>query len=631
MILFDEKGKEYHCDEKCDIGEIKIDSKEYPEGKIYSVEVKSNVNLSKLPLLIPFEIKADKLLSLTLQQIFSKPLSKAFRYYNLIAAGKSPNSEPPSEVSYEIKTLTHEELVNSGACWLYPVFNQIPDYTVFVLTKEGGKYVAYITLSNKDVVAYLSKDHVKIYTGYVTKEIRRSYFLSIGFSESPYQAIKNAVKIAEKETLSFKLREEKAFPEKLKGLGWCSWYAFLTDVNEKDVISTVKELMKKVKINWVLVDDGWQSLEDKRLKSLKPDENKFPHGFSTLVEELKKMGVKNVGLWHTIHGYWGGLTKDLFEKLYCSNEMYVPPPDLNDAIEFYQWFDGEILKTFDFVKVDDQWVIHRIYEGLPIGVVGRNLQLALQYVVGNDVINCMSMTHENYFNYFYSNIMRNSNDYVPFWKEGAKLHIMWNAYNSLLTSFLTYPDYDMFMSYDPYAKAHLVARVFSGGPFYISDREVDKTNVDLLKMVALPNGEVVRVDEPGLVTEDVLFRNPWEEKVLLKIKSKVKGLDTIAFFNLNKDEVEEEYDVGENYYYKVFSKEFGSGKMKIKLKELDSEVVVIYPKSNRVVGLKEYLLPPYPVIFYKNFVIPKTDGTLLYVKDGELKEVKVKEGEEVAV
>ena len=631
MILFDEKGKEYHCDEKCEIGEIKIESKSYPEGEIYSVEVKSNTNLSKLPLLIPFEIKADKLLSLTLQQIFSKAYSKAFGYYTPLAAGKKPTSEPPSGISYEIKSLTHEEFVKSGPCWLYPVFNQIPDYTVFILAKEGTKYTAYITLSNNDVVAYLSKDHVKIYTGYVTKQIRKSYYLSVGSSENPYEAIRNAIKIARREALTFRLREEKQFPEKLKGLGWCSWNAFLTDVNEKDVISTVKELMKKVRISWVLIDDGWQSLEGKRLKSLKPDENKFPRGFNSLVEELKKMGVKYVGLWHTIHGYWGGLAKDLFEKLYYSNDMYVPSPDLNEAIEFYKWFDGEILKTFDFVKVDDQWVIHKLYENLPIGAVGRNIQLALQYVVGNDVINCMSMTPENYFNYFYSNIMRNSIDYIPFWKDGAKIHIMSNAYNSLLTSFLVYPDYDMLMTYDPYAKAHLVARVFSGGPIYISDREVDKTYVDLLKMVVLPNGEVVRVDEPGLVTEDVLFRNPLEEKVLLKIKSKVKGLDTIAFFNLNSDEVEEEFDAGENYYYKVFSKEFGKGKIKIKLKELDSEVVVIYPKSYKVIGLKEYLLPPYPVIFYENFVVTKAEGTLLYIKDGELKEVKVKEGEEISV
>ena len=589
--------------------EVKV--QEFAEGKVFSISADS------ASLELKIDIDADEILSFTTQQIYS--YGNAFSYYNKLAVDETPSEEPPKGATVQIRNLSYEEYVNTSPCWIYPVFGMIPDYTVFALLKKGRSYTALMTLYNGDVTAYLSGNKVKIYGG--GEKINESYFLSIGVSDNPYEAVKNAVALASKVTKTFRLRVDKKVPKFMDGLGWCSWNALLTkDLNEENVIRIVKGLIDRgIKINWVIIDDGWQELKGKAMKGV--DKSKFPHGFDYLVKALKGMGVKYVGLWTTINGYWGGVSEEFLREIGFKGTV-VPPPKIDDAIEFYTKFFRYF--PFDFFKVDNQWVIIKYKNA------SRNIQLALQFVLGDDILNCMSMNPENYCNYFYSNVMRNSNDYIPFWKEGAKLHILFNAYNSLFISQIAYPDFDMFMSYDPYAKAHLVARVFSGGPIYITDRHPEKTDVELLRKVLLPSGEVVRLDSPGVVTEDVLFRNPMKDEVLLKIKGTVRGYTAIAFFNLNDHEIEEEFEIGQSmWYYKVFANEFGFGPFKVRLKELEVEVVIVGDKP--FIGLKEYLLPPYPLeVVNDRNVVTRAEGTLLYVEGG-LKEVKVKEGSVVTI
>ncbi|MEM1526557.1 MAG: Sip1-related alpha-galactosidase [Ignisphaera sp.] len=610
---------------------------------------------------ISLKVNPNKeVLSLTINPAVAEFYGLAFRYYNALAVDREPSAPMPSDKpSYPAKVddLEHGELIRRIPCWMYPVIGFIPPYTVFTLFKLSGNYVAILSLSDGDATGYIwPKPRLRIFLGTSKTGVDNSYLYSIAVDDDPYEAIRKCVYTASRVSI-LKLRDWKKKPAFLNKLGWCSWNALLTeDLSHYNVVKIVKGLLKKgIPIKWVIIDDGWQNEVSKGrewfarvLKSLNADGKKFPYGLSGVVQELKSFGIELIGLWHTINIHWSGFEKvisdtfgvEAFKNPYI--DAYVPHPEIDKAVDFYlKFFSWVKSQGFDFVKVDNQWVIHALYQGIyPVGRAARNIQLALQlssYIKELDILNCMSMVPEDYSNYFLSNVMRVSIDYIPFWKADAKLHTIFSIYNALLLNLITYPDYDMWMTYDPYAKVHAVARVFSGGPIYITDRHPEKTDVNLVKMLTLDDGELVKVDEPGIVTRDALFRDPYNEAVLLKIAGRVGDCIALALFNVNREGIEIAEDVSldvipyklthkKYVFYKVFSKEKGviteNNRVKVKLRELDAEVIVLAPIENEraVIGLKEFMLPPYPIKVLRGldefYVIPKASGTLLYYSDG---------------
>jgi len=605
--------------------------------------------------------------------------SKAFAYYNAVAVDRSPQVEKPSDSpDYPAigGELDHISYTYSVPCWLYPVIvpslGEVPQFSVFALFKAGGSYVALLTLSSGDMTAYLGKGpKLTLFLGKESAEVSRSAVLALGVDGNPYRAVEKAVENASR-AAGFRMRRDKLRPSILRGLGWCSWNALLTDdLSHENVVKIVRGLVERgVLISWVIVDDGWQKgavkgdpWSTRVMLDLEPDEKKFPKGFRVLVEDLRTLGVKRVGLWHTINILWGGVEEEVLRRLgvegfrFPLTKSYVPPPTLEDSYRFFSaFFDWVRRCGFDFVKVDNQWIIHALYWGAEkVGRAAKAVEYGMQLAAeekGLEILNCMSMAPENYCNFVLSNLARVSIDYIPFWCGDAKLHTLFSIYNSLLFSHIVYPDYDMFMTYDPHALVHLVARIISGGPVYITDRHPEKTDVDLLRRVLTPDGDVVRVDEPALPTEDILFRDPYNEPVLLKAASKVGEASVVAVFNLNRDDIEVEDEVKvEHLPYKVEAEEYayfgaltgirgsirrGEG-VKLKLKPLQVEVLTIAPviDGTAVIGLTEWLLPPALVEVIRargsTIIRPRAEGTLLYYKNGTFIAEKVGEGEAVRI
>ncbi|MEM1702097.1 MAG: Sip1-related alpha-galactosidase [Desulfurococcaceae archaeon] len=642
-------------------------------NNVLGINAESNIEFSnrffaEIELDIPFE---NRLLVITNHPSFRAAYRGAW-YYTSLAADMEPKTEKPTDTpTYPLEAvdLSPEDYVRSVPCWTYPFItsdkNKIPGYTVFVLGKTGDIYTALLALNNGDLTGFLGPGvKLRLFLGKSVNRVETSWVLSIGIDNDPYETVEKAVNQAFNEVQA-KPRVFKKRPMFMEGLGWCSWNALLThDLSEGNVLRIVKGLLEKgVKLKWVIIDDGWQNEVRKEgpwyarlLNDLEPDPAKFPSGFKQIVSELKRIGIEKVGLWHTINIHWSGFTEAVKDKIGVEGyynkffDSYVPPPWLEQAVEFYSRFYKWIREQgFDFVKVDNQWVINSLYwDTMSVGKASRNIQLALQVgasINGLEILNCMSMTPENYSNYFISNCMRVSEDYIPFWKADAKLHTLTCMYNSLFLNKIVYPDYDMWITYDPYARVHAVARIISGGPIYITDRHPEKTNTELLSKMILPNGEVVRVDEPALPTRDVLFRDPYNEEVLLKAASKSRHAYVVALFNVNKsgvmirdrvtpDILPYQIPMGEYVYYKVFTREKGVVRtpfeIPVELGELDAEIVLLAPVFNgrSAVGIIEYLLPPYPIdVSYtgKGELIVETmvDGTLLYYSRGVFIEQRV--------
>jgi len=188
--------------------------------------------------------------------------------------------------------------------------------------------------------------------------------------------------------------------------------------------------------------------------------------------------------------------------------------------------------------------------------------------------------------------------------------------------------------------------------YYIRNRHPEKSDVELLKTLVSPRGELARPDHPELPMRDLIFRNPYAEPVLLKVTSRSRGCAIVAVANIYREGGEVRGDVSiedlpyrvewdEAAYYMFFSRGRGTvgrgDRIEISLGELGVEVITICPirGGKAVIGLENYLIPPSMVDLVearqKILAIPRAPGKLLYYHQGRFLEHDVVPGEAVEV
>lgn len=422
---------------------------------------------------------------------------------------------------------------------LEPVDNQF-----YFWKYNDSTYAAAIPLGGKGYSASLGQEKGKFGVKSVclvdgNKE-NNIPIMAVAFGKDPYQMIQHLFERGMKEMgLEKNLRQNKTYPEILEYIGWCTWNAYGHDLSEKKLLSGVSTFKKKgFDLPFLLIDDGWLSITgpNGRLTSFKPDPTKFPQGFKPIVEKLKnEMGVKNVGVWHTLNGYWAGVDRNSpLGKEYADilhpyidkvtwtelpkDTFYTPTPKSDAGFRFYDdWYTLLKNEGISFVKVDNQLVVDRIAKGsVPLWEAGdqvqENLQKAVNKHFNGTIINCMDMTVDAIYHYGNTSVARAVEDYFPeemsyadMQHGNAAVHVLCANYNSLWYSPMLWPDFDMFQTHHPHGEFHAISRAISGGPIYLTDSP-GKQNFDIIRALTYSDGRIIRADIPARPTEDCLFQ-----------------------------------------------------------------------------------------------------------------------------
>jgi len=114
----------------------------------------------------------------------------------------------------------------------------------------------------------------------------------LGVYNSPFNALEDYAKEAAK---AMKVKLPKEPP-----MGWCSWYPYRLEINEKIVLENAKLIKKHFpgyRFSYIQVDHGWQ-YQNTCGYWIETNE-RFPHGIQWLADKLERMGFR-LGLWIAI-------------------------------------------------------------------------------------------------------------------------------------------------------------------------------------------------------------------------------------------------------------------------------------------------------------------------------------------
>lgn len=420
------------------------------------------------------------------------------------------------------------------------------------------------------------------------------------------------------------LRTARRYPQILEYLGWCSWDAFHMDVTHKGLTDKAKEFADKdIPVRWFIIDDMWgnvpsinrSTMHSRELKSFEADPVRFPYGLKAVITELKEGYGVDTGMWHPTTGYWNGIdpdgeiAKEHPELLvYTPNGKKVHSPELTKAFEYYN-----IQHSFyrdcgaRFVKVDNQGFVRCHYKYMTsIGEAAQALHTAIEASVGanfdGEMINCMCMPSENFWNRPVSSVCRFSDDFQPENRKWFIKHILQCSYNSVFQGCVYYGDWDMWWSDDAQAKKNAVLRAMSGGPVYMSD-ELGRSVKETIMPIVLNDGRIIRLDTPAVPSPDCLMSDPETSGRVFKLTNRIGDYGVCAAFNLDKDEktvstTVTKADMGlEGGYvvYDWFAKKIVKPDISLKLKNYDDFRLYIYvpiKKGRAFIGLTEKYMSP---------------------------------------
>lgn len=471
---------------------------------------------------------------------------------SVLAAFSLPMAEKPEGIM---------AIYQHKSWWIRPAFpqcfSQVPERTQLLLWKQGRSFSGVLAVCSAEYRGDLKGEEnglrVTVETNGCPGSEGSPVICCMAQGEDPYALVERMVFAAlESQGRLHALRRNKQFPELFQSFGWCTWDALYHKVNETDIFAKLEEFrQKEIPARWLLIDDGWSDADygTKKLNALTAEPLKFPQGIGHTARTAKaRYGVRWVGVWHALMGYWAGLNPgtELFQRWKSRLEQkngtdYVLRPEEDTYFEFLdQWHARlEREEAIDFIKVDGQGSCSIYYKGeadygQAAGAL-RALERSAEGHFGGSLINCMGMAPQCMWLREKSALSRSSDDFVPEVPHGFREHILQNSFNSLLQGQFYWGDWDMFWSSHEESFQNSVARSVSGGPVYCSDR-VGATDPASIRPLLNRDGSVNRCDGVGVPTLDCLLADPLRREGLFKIFNTYGDGYAVAVFNIAADE-----------------------------------------------------------------------------------------------
>ncbi|KAJ1958959.1 hypothetical protein GGI12_004590, partial [Dipsacomyces acuminosporus] len=373
-------------------------------------------------------------------------------------------------------------------------------------------------------------------------------------------------------------------------MGYCTWNMFYQNVNHGGLLDVMHKIRQASQQTgqpypgWVLIDDGWQTVSEYgsqgRLRDTCANTERFPGQLRDTVAALQSLGVKRVGVWHALWGYWGGIDPDSsLGQQYSLGKYHRRSTTavkgeldvwlVSDSCisrfydEFYKWLSSQ---GISFVKVDYQAAfetLDNVYNSTSALEMFRVYVAAVEtsarkHFGDGSVIYCMSHSPQLILHALQQQqpasttgslppaermIFRNSDDYFPDVHDSHGWHIYANLTNTVWSHALAgyfAVDWDMFRpGGGDVGGLHATSRLISGGLFYITGSADDYMNADLSRFVG-SSGKVGSCNRAlPLVDSQCLFTDMTQTPGLLVSSTVVTQSASvlITVYNISKSPV----------------------------------------------------------------------------------------------
>ena len=444
-----------------------------------------------------------------------------------------------------------------------------PETQQLLLLLKDGSYAYLLPLLDQKVRSslYVKDGELSLYAETGDDAVRVTSFIGlyIACGDDPYTLMSNALAEVAERVGGFRLKKDKAKPDYLDGIGWCSYNACHKDFSPAAVLEHVGDLHKLgVKVKYLLLDAGWQdvalgSTGEGCLQSFGANDQ-FDGDLRGLIEKVKgDFDVTRFIVWLSVVGSHHGIDPEKFkeygvhtvvpkyyglmpeiEPYFADNapamRPFALPASEEDAMRFYFDYCQTLYNEgVDGIKIDTQCLL----EGLGRGFGGRvaltkayrrAMESAAAYWFNGNLISCMAMGNDVALSAFSGNTIRSFDDFWPYWPVRQGLLVFANAVNSLFLRDIFHCDWDMFESAHPQGRFHAAARAISGSPVCLTDH-AGEHDMDVINKLVFSDGSVPRFENAAIPTRDSLFIDAVNDRALLKIFNAQNGFGAVGVFN----------------------------------------------------------------------------------------------------